>query len=219
MKYKALIFDLDGTLLNSIEDIKDSCNEALNYYGLKSFEINDYKLFVGDGVDMLIKRVLSHRHQDETLFIDIKTRYLKNYTSLQHHHTAPYKGIIDLLEYAKMHQINCYVLSNKPHIDTLSVINYFFPKDTFNEIVGKKDGYLPKPDPTMLLELIRNIPFKSSEILYIGDTYTDMMTAQNGHLTSVGVLWGFRDEDELKKGNATFIVKTPNEIISLLKKE
>jgi phosphoglycolate phosphatase len=219
MKYKALIFDLDGTLLNSIEDIKDSCNEALSYYQLKTFEVCDYKLFVGDGVDMLIKRVLSSQDHHESLFIDVKTRYLETYTLLQHHKTAPYDGIIDLLDFAKNNQINCYVLSNKPHLDTLSVINYFFPENTFNEIVGKKEGYLPKPDPTLLLELIENIPCKSTEILYIGDTYTDMMTAQNGHLISVGVLWGFRDRDELKKGKASYIVSTPNEIISLLKKE
>ncbi|MBU0996877.1 MAG: HAD family hydrolase [Firmicutes bacterium] len=218
-KIKVLIFDLDGTLLDTIEDIKISCNNSLIQHGLKPYDTKEYKIMVGDGVDKLIDRCLKNQNADRALFQSVKKEYLDFYRVHQFDNTIPYDGIVELLEYAKDHQIECHVLSNKPHSDTVKVISHIFGEHLFSSVTGKKEGYLPKPDPQMLLEILNKISVNNQdEILYIGDTLTDMLTAKNAGLNKVGVLWGFRDLEEIKSGNPEMIVNHPSEIISLLRK-
>lgn len=217
---KAMIFDLDGTLLNTIEDIKYSCNRSLMMHGLHPFDTEDFKLMVGDGVDKLIERCLTRQNADIDLFDSVKKHYLDNYAIHQFDQTKPYEGMIELLVFAKEHGISCHVLSNKPHHDTLRVIEHFFEEGTFESVTGKKKGILPKPDPTLLKEILSQLhDLSTEEILYVGDTLTDMLTAENAGLNKVGVLWGFREEAELLEGHPEYIVKHPSEIISLLKRE
>jgi len=218
MNIKALIFDLDGTLLDTITDIMNSCNHALESLGLKPYGVEEYKIFVGDGVDRLIERVLKNQEADPQLFIETKTRYLANYQIEQHHFTKIYDGIEDLIRFSKETGIKVCVLSNKPHPDTESVIDYYFSKDTFTFVYGKKPGFLPKPDPSLLMDLLEHLAIPKADILYIGDTLTDMLTAKNAGLKSIGVLWGFRDRKELKQGSPLFIVNTPSEIIDIIRR-
>lgn len=218
MNIKALIFDLDGTLLDTITDIMNSCNQALTSLGLSPYGVEEYKVFVGDGVDRLIERVLSHQNANPELFIETKTRYLSNYQLEQHHYTKIYDGIPELLQYATESGIKCSVLSNKPHADTEQVIHYYFPENPFALVYGKKQGFLPKPDPSLLMELMTHLNVPKAEILYIGDTLTDMITAKNAGLKSIGVLWGFRDLKELKQGSPYQIVHSPSDIIDILRR-
>jgi phosphoglycolate phosphatase len=136
----------------------------------------------------------------------VKAAYLATYSHKQHDKTKPYPGIEKLLADLIQANISINVLSNKPDHDTQTVIQYFFPKTAFTFVYGKKPGYPIKPDPCSVNEIIGKLGFSRSEILYVGDTFTDMMTAKNADLTSVGVLWGFRKVEELKRGGAHFII-------------
>lgn len=216
MRYKAIIFDLDGTLLDTISDLTNSMNSVLEVYGYQPFTEKDYMMFVGEGADKLVERVLQARSISSSRFDEIKQMYLMKYLITQHDMTKPYEGVMDVIQYGLDHQLHLGVLSNKPHQDTLRVIDYFFPENPFDIVYGKKTGYEPKPDIRALNEMIDIWGLDRSMVLYVGDTYTDMMTAKNGHLDSVGCLWGFRDEVELKAGEAKYIIQHPHEIIEIL---
>jgi len=214
---KAVIFDLDGTLLNTIEDITDSMNASLLQQGLQPYTVEDYKYFVGDGVDNLVKKLMKNRPGDEKVHALIKAGYMAEYAKRQHDLTKPYPGIMTLLKSLNEQGIFVNVLSNKPDPDTQSVIQFYFPKIRFTHVCGKKPGYEVKPDPRSVLEMVDQMHLSKAEVLYVGDTYTDMMTAKNAGLTSVGVLWGFRKVEELMQGDAQYIIKHPKEILTILK--
>jgi len=214
---KAVIFDLDGTLLNTIDDIADSCNVALSQYGLLGFSVEEYKYFVGNGVDELIRNVLDAQKADPSLWERVKSAYLRDYTQNQRNKTRPYPGILPLLENLNRLGIICNVLSNKPDIDTRAVISHYFPQVSFGWVVGKRPGYPIKPDPTSVKEMMEKLGQPANSILYVGDTYTDMMTAKNAGLASVGVLWGFRKAEELIRGGAWRLAERPEQILSFAK--
>ncbi|MFA5036487.1 MAG: HAD family hydrolase [Candidatus Izemoplasmatales bacterium] len=213
---KAIIFDLDGTLLDTINDISDSMNAALKQYGLLTFSVEEYKYFVGSGVDELVRNTITTQKADMGLFADLKTIYMENYAQRQHVKTKPFPGIKELLEKLNEMGIIINVLSNKPDRDTQTVINYYFPDIKFGRVYGKRPGYEVKPHPKAVNDLIAELPIEKRLVLYVGDTYTDMMTAKNAGLTSVGVLWGFRKLAELQAGDATYIVSKPEEILTIL---
>lgn len=214
---KAVIFDLDGTLLDTIEDIADSCNAALAEEGLSGFSVDRYKLFVGNGVDELIRNVLHAQNADATRWDAVKSAYLRIYTDNQRNKTRPYLGIPELLGELNRMGIPCCVLSNKPDVDTQAVIAHFFPHVRFSSVVGKRPGYPIKPDPTSVKEMIGHLGASPDSILYVGDTFTDMMTANNAGLPSVGVLWGFRKAEELIRGGAWRLVDRPEQILAFVK--
>jgi len=215
--FKAVIFDLDGTLLNTIEDITDSMNASLREQGLEPYTVEDYKYFVGDGVDNLVKKLMKNRLGDDKVHALVRAGYMAEYAQRQHDKTKPYPGIMALLKRLNEQSVLVNVLSNKPDPDTQTVIKYYFPQIRFANVCGKKPGYEVKPDPRSVLEMIDQMHLSKAEVLYVGDTYTDMMTAKNAGLTSVGVLWGFRKVDELMQGDAHYIIKHPKEILAILK--
>lgn len=216
MKFKAVIFDLDGTLLDTIEDIKITMNKALSRYNYPQFSTEEYKYFVGKGVDNLIRQVIKAGNIDEKAFDNLKKDYYEIYEKQSTVNTKIYEGINELINILKSRKISVNVLSNKPHGQTVDVINYYFETGTFDFVYGKKEEFLPKPDASSALDLVNNLAIKSEEVLYVGDTETDMLTAQNSGFFSVGVLWGFRKEDELINSGAKKIVSHPLEIIKLL---
>lgn len=213
MSYKAVIFDLDGTLLDTIDDIADSCNAVLERMGYHLFDREAYKHFVGRGVDELIATLIDKGEMDPAEFHELKAGYLEEYAQRQRHHTKVYEGIIPLLKKLKTKGIKLGILSNKPHFQTIDVVKHYLPMISFDMVMGKRPEYPIKPDPTSLEFMLKTWALKKVEALYVGDTNTDMETAANAGVYSVGVLWGFRTKQELIDAGANSIVSSPEEII------
>ena len=212
---KTVIFDLDGTLLDSIEDIAFSMNKVLESLQLPTHKIEDYKHFVGGGVDILVENALSN--QSKEIKDEVIKRFKIEYDGKLHSKTLPYDGIYELLDELKKLDINLAVLSNKPHEFTVSYVNHFFKNYNFKEIHGQKKDVPKKPDPKAALDIVKCLDSSCENTYFIGDTKIDMQTAKNANMTAIGVLWGFRDEKELRDFGADFIVSNPLEILKIIK--
>ena len=213
---KTVIFDLDGTLLDSIEDIASSMNKVLESLQLPTHKIEDYKHFVGGGVDILVENALSN--QSKEIKDEVIKRFKIEYDGKLHSKTLPYDGIYELLDELKKLDINLAVLSNKPHEFTVSYVNHFFKNYNFKEIHGQKKDVPKKPDPKAALDIVKCLDSSCENTYFIGDTKIDMQTAKSANMTAIGVLWGFRDEEELKEHGADFLVSHPLEILEIIKK-
>ena len=212
---KTVIFDLDGTLLDSIEDIASSMNKVLESLQLPTHKIEDYKHFVGGGVDILVENALSN--QSKEIKYEVIKRFKIEYDGKLHSKTLPYDGIYELLDELKKLDITLAVLSNKPHEFTVSYVNHFFKNYNFKEIHGQKKDVPKKPDPKAALDIVKCLDSSCENTYFIGDTKIDMQTAKSANMTAIGVLWGFRDEKELRDFGADFIVSNPLEILKIIK--
>ena len=212
---KTVIFDLDGTLLDSIEDIASSMNKVLESLQLPTHKIEDYKHFVGGGVDILVENALSN--QSKEIKDEVIKRFKIEYDGKLHSKTLPYDGIYELLDELKKLDINLAVLSNKPHEFTVSYVNHFFKDYDFKEVHGQKKDVPKKPDPKAALDIVKCLDSSCENTYFIGDTKIDMQTAKSANMTAIGVLWGFRDEKELRDFGADFIVSNPLEILKIIK--
>ncbi|WP_258315508.1 HAD family hydrolase [Aliarcobacter cryaerophilus] len=212
---KTVIFDLDGTLLDSIEDIASSMNKVLESLQLPTHKIEDYKHFVGGGVDILVENALNN--QSKEIKDEVIKRFKIEYDGKLHSKTLPYDRIYELLDELKKLDINLAVLSNKPHEFTVSYVNHFFKNYNFKEIHGQKKDVPKKPDPKAALDIVKCLDSSCENTYFIGDTKIDMQTAKSANMTAIGVLWGFRDEKELRDFGADFIVSNPLEILKIIK--
>ncbi|PRM87153.1 HAD family hydrolase [Aliarcobacter cryaerophilus] len=212
---KTVIFDLDGTLLDSIEDIASSMNKVLESLQLPTHKIEDYKHFVGGGVDILVENALCN--QSKEIKDEVTKRFKVEYDGKLHSKTLPYDGIYELLDELKKLDINLAVLSNKPHEFTVSYVNHFFKNYNFKEIHGQKKDVPKKPDPKAAIDIVKCLDSSCENTYFIGDTKIDMQTAKSANMTAIGVLWGFRDEKELRDFGADFIVSNPLEILKIIK--
>ncbi|MBC8589479.1 HAD family hydrolase [Paratissierella segnis] len=217
-KYKGIIFDLDGTLLNTIEDISDSVNEVLRVFNCPEHNYDDYKLKLGSGFKSLLENSFPEGTDEETILKGLDL-FVKIYDKKFKNKTKPYEGISELLYELNKLGIKIGVNSNKRNDYTNELIKKFFEDISFVDIFGEREGIPKKPDPTTVLEISKHMELSLSEIVYIGDSKIDMMTATNAHIDSIGVLWGFRSLDELVKYNATYIVSEPKEILDIISKE
>ena len=215
--FDSVIFDLDGTLLNTIDDICDSLNIALESQGFRTYNSEETKAFVGSGVKIMVERALGLQNYDEEIFEKVRATYMKEYALRQAIKTRPYEGTIDLLIELKKRGIKIGLLSNKPHQDTLRVVDFYFGLDKFDVVLGQREGIPVKPDPTALFELIDLLKTTKDKCIFVGDSDVDMMTANNGEIKKIGVLWGFRTIDVLKSKNADYIVSSADEILSIIK--
>jgi phosphoglycolate phosphatase len=214
-KIQGVIFDLDGTLLNTLDDIAEAMNTILRRYEYPEHPAAEYRYFVGDGVDQLVKRVVPSSVVDEELFARYENEFQEEYRSMGNNKTAPYPGIKEILEELATKRMPQAILSNKPHEITAETVQYFFSEYHFDACIG--GGVFPKkPDPEAALYITMVMGIKPENCLYVGDTGTDMKTAQTAGIPSVGVLWGFRDEEELRKNGAQWIVHHPSEILDLI---
>ena len=211
---KTVIFDLDGTLLDSIYDIALCMNEVLTSLKLDTYKIDEYKYFVGSGMDVLIDNALKNS-------IELKDEATKRFKELYefnlHKNTKPYDGIYELLDELVKLDCNLTVLSNKPDLMTKEYVKTVFKDYPFLEVHGQKEHLAKKPDPIQALNIASKLKINPSEIFFVGDTKVDMQTAKSANMKAIGVLWGFRDEKELKEYGADFIVKEPLEIINIIK--
>lgn len=214
---KLVLFDLDGTLINSIDDLADSTNYALQQCGLPLHTVDEYKYFVGNSVDPLIRRALPEEEKEnQELFDRVKKIYLSHYAAHSKDKTRPYPGISDLLSRCNKAGVLVAVVSNKPDDITADVVRYYFPQIHFAATMGPKEGIPKKPDPAGVREVLRITGIALEDALYVGDTWVDMQTAQNSGVQSCGVLWGFRTRQELVENHADFIAANAAELAEII---
>ena len=211
--YKVAIFDLDGTLLNTLKDLADACNFALRSHGFSEHQIDEYKYFLGNGVYKLVERALPMDKKDGETVDKVLTEFKKYYEKHKSDFTKPYDGIEELLIALKETGIKTAVVSNKPHEFAVEIVERYFAK-SFDIVFGKREGYLAKPDPTTVIETLNYFKCKKEEAVYIGDSDVDMFTGKNAGLFSIGVAWGFRGARELSAAGANKIVYTSEELLS-----
>lgn len=212
---KLIIFDLDGTLIDSLEDIAISMNKVLEEFTLKTYEVNRYRYFVGGGVDILAENILKDQSKLE-LKEQIKKRFKEIYDNDMHSKTKVYDGIYELLDELEKRGFDLAILSNKPDIFTKEYAKTFFEKYNFKEVHGQKEDIPKKPNPTMAINIAKSFSMPCEEVYFVGDTLVDMQTANRANMKAIGVLWGFRDEKELREHNAHFIVKNPLDILGVV---
>lgn len=217
MKFKAVIFDLDGTLLDTIEDLTESMNSALAMMGYPGRTIEECKQLVGDGIDVFVQRVLPAQARGNPEIADrLKKLMRSEYHRRGELSTQPYSGVPDLLDSLTERNISLAILSNKPHDSTLRVTKKFLSRWSFQAILGARDGVPIKPDPAAALVIAHILNLPPAAILYVGDTNTDMWTADAAGMYAVGALWGFRTAEELINSGAKILISKPAELLSLL---
>lgn len=215
MAIKAVIFDLDGTLLNTYEDLANAVNFALKENGYPEHEPEKFKVFTGNGTDVMIMRALPVYCRNEETLKKIREIYFQYYNAHSGECTRVYDGIMELLQELKLKGIRLAVTSNKIEFMTQSVIKEYFG-GVFDYVTGQGEGVAPKPDPSMVKKAMNALSVEPSECLYVGDTDVDAQTGKNSGIFTVGVLWGFRDEKELRENGADVIVSKPLEILNYI---
>ncbi|MCR3905784.1 MAG: HAD family hydrolase [Tenericutes bacterium] len=211
---KAIIFDMDGTILNTIEDITDSVNYALSLKKLPEKSVEDIKLAVGSGAYQLIERVVPANY-DEKETKEVYNIYQEYYDQNSSNRTGPYDGILDLLKNLKEKGYKLSVVSNK-HEYLVNELNIKMFKNYFDVSIGMVEGIPIKPKPDMLLKAIKLLEVSKDEVVFIGDSDVDILTARNAKITSIGVTWGFRDRQVLIDHQANYIIDSPKELYQII---
>lgn len=213
---KLIIFDLDGTLLDTLQDLGDSCNAILQRYGYPTHPLFAYKKFVGNGVQKLIERALPENARSENIITTLLIAFKAYYEQKPVSHTKPYTGIMPLLEELKSSGYLISVASNKYHEAVIPLIEHYFPTIAFDLVLGHRTGHPAKPDPDIVLDTLRTLSIAKENCYYVGDSSVDMDTANNAAVTAIGVTWGFREENELRQHGAKHIIHHPQELSAIV---
>jgi phosphoglycolate phosphatase len=214
MNVRGIIFDLDGTLLDTLEDIAFSMNAALVRFGAPAIAVNDYRQHVGRGLDVLAWSVLPESSRNDETVRQCVAAMREVYATRWSHSTKPYPGIVALLDSLKHRRIPLAVFSNKAHDFTVKIVTHYFGAGTFSAILG--GGEFPfKPAPAGALHITRSMDVPAGEMLYVGDSDIDMQTAVNAGMYPAGVTWGFRSRQELLENGALVLIDKPDELIDL----
>lgn len=216
---KLVIFDLDGTLLNTIADLGNSTNYALERLGYPIHDIPSYCFRVGNGINKLFERALPEGSQTEANVLKVRKFFMEYYNLHCADETRPYPGIPQLLEALQGRGISMAVASNKYQEASSILMRHYFPNIPFVAVFGQRDGIERKPNPAVVFEIMKIARVNASDVLYVGDSGVDMETALNAGVTACGVTWGFRPESELQKFHPAYVVDSPEAILSLLDKE
>jgi len=214
---KLIIFDLDGTLLDTIEDLANATNFALSSYDLPTHPLESYRYFIGNGLQKLLERACPEDRRNPELITMLRDKFIAYYYKNSDANTKPYAGISELIQKLSLEGFYLAVASNKVHEATVELTKRFFPDIEFVAVFGQRDGYPVKPDPSILNEIIEISGVKNEEVLYIGDSGVDAMTAIRAGVDFIGVLWGFRTENELRAAGATMVADKPSIIMEYLK--
>lgn len=213
--YKYVIFDLDGTLLNTLDDLGDAGNYTCRQMGWPEHSIDAYRYFVGNGMEKLVERFTPEKHRTTD---ELKTAYdifMPYYHAHKEDKTRPYAGIAELLSALRASDVKFAVLTNKADHLAKPIMERYFP-GVFSFVQGALPGRPTKPDPALLHELMKKMGAVPPETLFVGDSNVDIRTAKNGGLTGCGVLWGFRTREELLEEGADVLVETPEQLADLI---
>lgn len=216
---KLVIFDLDGTLLDTIKDLGTATNAALEKNGLPVHNIESYPLMVGNGVRKLIERALPQDYKNDDVIDRILADFKEYYNEHNTDFTVPYDGIIDLMRDLNDMGVAIAVASNKYQDAVTKIIGHYFSEFSIIEAAGQRTGVPVKPDPSIVFSILLKAEIAKDDVLYVGDSGVDMETAWRACVDSVGVTWGFRTEQELRTNRATFIVHKPMQITDIVRGE
>lgn len=207
------IFDLDGTLLNSLEDLKNSLNTVLKQYDLPEHDSEKYKKFVGNGMEVLVDRAIPNNHPQRA---EILNDFLKEYGKRYYEKSRPYDGIMEMLETLNNKAIPISICTNKKQEYTDEIIKRFFGDIDFIEVVGDKFDGLNKPNAFYPLKIAKKMKLEAKDLYFVGDSDVDMKTAHNAKMDGIGVSWGFRSVEELVEAGAKTILNKPSDIYKLI---
>ena len=210
--YKAVLFDLDGTLTDTLSDIAEAMNRALRLHGLPEWNVEDYRYLVGNGARVLASRCVRER---QDMAESIRRTYQAWYETHNLVDTRPYDGVPQMLSALAEKGIKLAVFSNKPDADTKRVVRHFFPDVPFEVVRGQMEGVPVKPDPAGALMIAREMGLPPGDFLYLGDTNVDMQCAIAAGMHPVGALWGFRTEEELRQSGAEYLIAHPGDLPAL----
>jgi phosphoglycolate phosphatase len=211
----AVLFDLDGTLLDTLQDLADSGNAALEVLGYPTHRVDAYRHFVGDGMAVLAQRILPAHVTDPAMQARCLDVVREQYAQRWNHSSRPYDGVEGMLDALAEDSVPMAVLSNKPHDFTRLTVEHLLARWTFAEVQGVDADTPPKPDASGALAMTARLQLEPSRCLYVGDTRIDMETATAADMIPVGVTWGFRDEEELRAHGARHIIHHPDELLDL----
>ncbi len=216
MPLSAVLFDLDGTLLDTLADVADATNAALAQLGYPGHAVEAFKYFIGDGMEQLARRALGPGPHDADLVARCVERIRQEYARSWYRKTRPYPGVPELLDELAARQVPMAVLSNKPQEFTQLCVERLLGRWRFNAVVGAGGQFPPKPDPAAARHIAQTLALPSEKIVYLGDTNTDMQTAVAAGMFPVGALWGFRSAEELRASGAQALVAQPLELLAFL---
>ena len=213
---KLVIFDLDGTLLDTIADLAESANYALKQLGYPTHDVETIRTFVGNGINKLLERALPSHEQTEENVIRMRSHFVPYYDVHNADLSNPYPGIVSLLEDLQAKGIQIAVASNNYQEATVKLVKQYFPNIDFIEILGQREGINVKPDPTIVFDIQQKADVSKEDILYVGDSGVDMQTAINAGVDAVGVTWGFRPRAELESFQPMGLIDKAEELLGFI---
>ena len=213
---KLVIFDLDGTLLDTIADLAESANYALKQLGYPTHDVETIRTYVGNGINKLLERALPLHEQTEENVMRMRSHFVPYYDIHNADLSTPYPGIISLLEDLQAKGILIAVASNKYQEATVKLVKQYFPDIDFIEILGQREGINVKPDPTIVFDILQKADVSKEDILYVGDSGVDMQTAINAGVDAVGVTWGFRPRAELESFQPMGLIDKAEELLGFI---
>ena len=216
MNFKGIIFDLDGTLVNSIEDIADSMNTVLKQHYFPTHDIKTYQQLLGNGLKNLVSVSLPKNSRDDKLINSCLNLMIELYRNNCTNKTKPYNGIINLLDILVSHQLKIAILSNKADELTKKIVLNLFPNYNFDFVSGLIDEATKKPNPSVALQISKKLNIPPNQIIFVGDSSVDIKTATNAGMYAVGVTWGYRTKEELTANGANYILNHPLDLTNIL---
>lgn len=213
---KLVIFDLDGTLLDTIADLAVATNHALEQLGYPTHETEVIRTYVGNGINKLLERALPANERTEENVMRMRTHFIPYYDAHNADLSAPYPGIVSLLETLQEKGLQLAVASNKYQEATAKLVEQYFPTISFIEVLGQRDGIAVKPDPIIVFDILKKTDVSKEEVLYVGDSGVDMQTALNAGVDAVAVTWGFRPRTELESFSPKGLIDKAEELLEFV---
>ena len=216
MRYSSLIFDLDGTLLDTVADIGAAANQVLHELGYPPHPLPAYQGFVGSGVAVLFQRALSGDHPPSSLIDDCVERFDRAYARCWNKASRPYDKIPELLNHLSASSYRLAILSNKPDAFTKKCVSHYFPTYSFDPVLGQRPSTGPKPDPQAVWEIMQYHQVSAEQTIFVGDSEIDVQTAKNAGIFSIGVAWGYRGSEVLLSQDVDLLIEHPSELVTFL---